>query len=114
MHKIVKYRTHTYPRTDYQFKRGWRSVVPKTFEHIFKHLPDNVVAVDTRVYKQVSGYSMADATYELVDAWDWLRMGVFPTVDEVFGRLIEKHPAKYRVTSKGVWVHRTDLLNNAG
>ena len=108
MFQVVKYRYHYiyYPGSS-----GWYTTSKKTFQHIFDHLPDRVLNIDVRIYKQISGYSIADAEYKLVDAWDWLRAGVVPAADLRLMELAKKNPSRYKFTTKGIWCRRLDLIN---
>lgn len=107
MYKIVRYRYHylTSPQSS-----GWLTTSPKTFKHIFAHLPARVLNIDVKIFQQVGSYSAADTDYKLVDAWDWLRMYVFPSCDKRMLELAEKNPEQYKLTEHGVWVHRLDLI----
>lgn len=105
---MIKYR---YRYLDGSKATGWYTTNQKTFQHIFNHLPDRVTNVDVRVYKQISGYSIADAEYKLVDAWAWYRFGILPDADRRLSEVAKKNSSRYKFTTKGIWCRRIDLVD---
>jgi len=110
MYEIVKYRYRFNSRV--HPSSGWVTKSLSTFRYIFKRLPERVIGIDVRICKQISGASLADARYKVVDAWDWLRFGLFPSVDQRLEELAKKNPEKYHRSSNGIWVRRQDLIPN--
>ena len=110
--RIVRFR-YALIKPDIFGKRiyGWRCLSVNDFKNFMRTLPPNVLNVDARIHESQDYFASMQSKYNLVEAWDWIRMGLFPSADRAVRERADQSPNDYRITKNGIWIRRSDLIN---
>lgn len=92
---------------------GWLTLDYEFFKERISYFMSQALIINARIFEPEDAEGTINSKYKMVDAWDWLRMGVFPSYDAITRERAQQEPGEWKKTKEGVWHRRSRLITSS-